>query len=187
MKLNKKGKIICSASAAAAVLVISTLICLGNWYNERQRNAEIIRKAITNPQNLEPEKFLNTIDESFHSLPEQKKRRILKDRELMKKYVAEATSKELSKSFKVLFCLPKPLRKKIIKTSAERLLDSARKDPKRVTATFNSVAGHGALRGASRFFLLNLSGEEKAEVAPLTAAMYEIVRQQSKGIKLKKH
>ena len=156
----------------------------GNWLDKRRRNAEIIQNAIMHPQNIEPEKFLNVIDKSFRSLSRKEKRGLLKNPKMAEKYVAEATRRELDKSFKILFCLPSPVRKKIIKASAERLLNTARENPKKITTTFRSVGGRGALKGASNFFLLNLTGKEKAELAPLTAAMYEIVRQQSKGIKL---
>jgi hypothetical protein len=185
MKFNKKQKIIWLAGAGLLMLIIVTVICLGNWLGKRRRNAEIIQQAITNPQTIKPGKFLNAVGTSFRNLPEKQKKSILKDPALTEKYVAEAICKELNKSFKMLFCLPAPIRKKIISTSAERLLNSARKNPGKVTATFNSAGGRGALNGASRFFLLYLSGKEKAEVAPLTAAMYKIVRQQSKGIKIK--
>jgi hypothetical protein len=184
MKFNKKQKIIWSVSAGLLTLVIVTVIWLGHWLDERRRNAEMIQQAIMNPQTIKPEKFLNTVGTSFRDLPEKRKKSILKDPKLTEKYVADAICKDLNKSFKMLFCLPAPIRKKIISASAKRLLDSARKNPGKVTATFNSIGGRGALNGASRFFLLYLSGKEKAEVAPLTAAMYKIVRRQSKGIKL---
>ena len=186
MKIDRKQKIIYSVSVISLTLIITILVFWGNWLDKRRRNAEIIQNAIMNSQTLEPEKFLNTIDASFKNLTKNRKKSILKDHKLLKKYVAEATCKELDKSFKMLFCLPKPVRKKVIKKTAEHLLNLARTKPGEVTNTFRSTAGHGALSGASRFFLLNLSGKEKAEAAPLTAAMYEIVRQQSKGIKLKK-
>ncbi len=185
MKISRKQKIIWLTGAGLLVLIIITVSYLGNWLSNRRRNAEIIQQAITNPQTIKPRKFLDAVGTSFRNLPEKQKKNILKDPKLTEKYVAEAMCKELNKSFKMLFCLPAPIRKKLISTSAERLLNSARKNPSHVTVTFNSAGGRGALKGASRFFLLYLSGKEKAEVAPLTAAMYKIVRRQSKGTKLK--
>ncbi len=186
MKLSKKQKIVIFSSIISLILVITVSICLALWLDNRRRNAEIIREAIMNPQKIDPKKFLNTLDSSFKNLPEEKKNDILKDRKQFEKYMAKATGKELEKSFNSLFYLPKPVRTKIIKMSADHLLATARKHPDKVIATFESPAGNGALKGASKYFLLNLSGKQKAELAPLTTAMYKVVRQQSKGIKLDK-
>ena len=58
-------------------------------------------------------------------------------------------------------------------------IDLPAADPDKVAEFFESPAGRGALRGASKFFLLELSGKQKADSAPLTQAMYEIVKRQA--------
>ncbi|MDD5599709.1 MAG: hypothetical protein PHV82_17320 [Victivallaceae bacterium] len=160
------------------MLLTAALVYSGYWLNERRKNAEIIRNAIADPQTIKPEKFLNTIDKSFRKLDAKSKKDILKDPKKVQQYVAKATCRELQKSFKVLFCLPKPVREKIIKDSAERLLKATKKNPQKTAEVFNSAGGRGGLEGASHFFLLYLSGREKAEVAPLTAAIFEVARRQ---------
>ncbi|MFA6716337.1 MAG: hypothetical protein WC082_01430 [Victivallales bacterium] len=176
---GKKQKIIW-LSGMVLLVFIAALVYFGFWLNERRKNAEIIRDAIANPQTIKPEKFLNTIDKSFRNLDAKGKKDILKDPKKVEQYVAKATCKELQKSFKVLFCLPKPVREKIIKDSATRLLKATKKNPQRTAEVFNSAGGRGGLEGASHFFLLHLSGREKAEVAPLTAVIFEVAHQQSK-------
>jgi hypothetical protein len=183
-KFKKRWKIIGFSGIILLALIVTVLIYLSDWLNERRKNAAIIQDAIAHPQTIKPEKFLNTIDKSFRSLSRQKKREILKDPEQVEKYVAEATCRELQKSFRVLFCLPESVRKEIIRTSAERLLNSARKKPQKTAAVFKSAGGRGGLKGASAFFLLHLNGSEKAELAPLTAAVFEIARQQFGGKRL---
>jgi len=79
----------------------------------------------------------------------------------------------------LLFTLPPSIRKKVIKQSADDLRAKALKDPEKVAEFFESPAGSGSLRGASKFFLLGLTGKQKSESAPLTQAMYEIVRRQA--------
>lgn len=174
---GKKRKIIW-VSGIISVLLTAALVYSGYWLNERRKNAEIIRNAIADPQTIKPEKFLNTIDKSFRKLDAKSKKDILKDPKKVQQYVAKATCRELQKSFKVLFCLPKPVREKIIKDSAERLLKATKKNPQKTAEVFNSAGGRGGLEGASHFFLLYLSGREKAEVAPLTAAIFEVARRQ---------
>ena len=78
-----------------------------------------------------------------------------------------------------MFTLPPPLRTKVINESAADLRRKALEKPEEIAEFFDSPGGNGALRGASRFFLLRLSGKEKSESAPLTEAMYEIVKEQA--------
>ena len=141
--------------------------------------AKAIQKAIANPEHIDPEKLLNEIDSSFRDMPESEKKELLNDPAAIEEHIAEATYQELDKSFKLLFTLPPPLRTKVINESAADLRRKALEKPEEIAEFFDSPGGNGALRGASRFFLLRLSGKEKSESAPLTEAMYEIVKEQA--------
>jgi hypothetical protein len=85
----------------------------------------------------------------------------------------------MEKSFGLLFKLPKPLRTKIIADSAAKLRSKANRK-QRIDSFLASNGGNAALRGASKFFWLGLSGKQKAEVAPLTAAVQAIMNQSMK-------
>jgi hypothetical protein len=183
--MDKNKKRILVWIALITVVLGVGLFFLGDWAMKRQQNATMINNAIMHPKGIKPGEYLNTVDEKFKSLPEAEKKRIMDDPKLLEDYVAKATTKELQKSFKLLFYLPRSMRKKMIKETAEKLLKKAENDPDKINAVFSSVGGRGALRGASNFFLLNLTGKQKAELAPVTNAMYLIVRQQSRGINVK--
>ncbi|MFA6569050.1 MAG: hypothetical protein WCS96_12630 [Victivallales bacterium] len=147
------------------------------------KKARAIQKAIANPQHIEPEQLLNEIDGSFRNMSETEKKKLLQDPVATEKHIADATYEELDKSFKLLFTLPSSIREKVIRESADDLRRKALENPEKVAEFFESPGGNGALRGASKFFLLELSGSQKAESAPLTQAMYEIVRDQAKAKK----
>lgn len=163
-----------------AVFVLVFVAVSGVWIKDKIRKAESIQKMIANPQRIDPEKLLNEIDSSFRKMPKSEKKKILQDPVAAEKLVADATYNELNKSFKLLFMLPPSVREKVIRQSADDLRRKALGDPEKLAEFYDSPAGSGALRGASRFFLFELSGSQKAESAPLTEAMYEIVRDQSK-------
>lgn len=169
------------------VLILSGLLCVllvlaglaWRWMAERSQNAAAIREAIANPRNIDTAKLLNDIDASFNGLGAAAKQKILDDPKMTNERVSEATRQELEKSFKILFQLPKPLRKRLIQESAEDIRRKVAANPERVDAFFDSPAGSGAMQGASRFFLLELSGREKAEASPITLAMYEVMKKQA--------
>ncbi|MFZ2655765.1 MAG: hypothetical protein WAX69_12610 [Victivallales bacterium] len=177
MMPNRRRKIIvlavCGASAAAILLLVYS------WVDSKIRKAEAIQKAIANPQHIDPEKLLNEIDGSFRGMSEAEKKKLLQDPVATEKQIADATCEELDKSFKLLFMLPSSIREKVIRESADDLRRKALENPEKIADFFESSGGNGALRGASRFFLLELSGRQKAESAPLTQAMYEIVKDQA--------
>jgi len=175
---NRRKKIIIIALCAAAVL--GMLFLSYCWVDSKMRKAEAIQKAIANPQYIDPEKLLNEIDGSFKDMSEAEKKKLLQDPEATEKQIADATCEELGKSFKLLFLLPSSIREKVIRESADDLRRKAQANPEKIAEFFESTGGNGALRGASRFFLLELTGKQKAESAPLTQAMYEIVNEQAK-------
>lgn len=175
MQMKKKTKII----SISIVLVLVFISFAGLWGYKRMERAKAIQQAIANPEYIDPAKLLNQIDDSFVKLPQAEKNKIVSDPKLAKKLIADATFKELNKSYKLLFILPPSIRKKVIQKSADDLRKKALKNPEKVAAFFESPAGSGSLRGASKFFLLGLSGKQKSESAPLTQAMYKIVKRQA--------
>jgi hypothetical protein len=161
------------------IVILLFVVCSGFWVNDRIKKAEAIQKAIASPEHIDPERLLDDIDDSFRKMSDTERQKILADPAVAGKLITDATYKELNKSFKLLFILPLRIRKKVIQKSADDLRAKALKDPEKVAAFFESPAGSGALRGASKFFLLELTGKQKAESAPLTQAMYEIVKRQA--------
>jgi len=160
-------------------LLVALAVWSWQWMAERRQNAAAIQEAIANPRNIDTAKLLNDIDASFSRLGAVEKQKILDDPKATHARVSEATCRELAKSFKILFQLPKPLRKRLILESAEDLRRKVAANPERVDAFFDSPAGNAALQGSSRFFLLELSGQEKAEASPLTQAMHEVMVKQA--------
>lgn len=174
MMKNKKAII-----SLIGLCLIMLIMVGGVWAHKRFKKAEAIQKAIANPAYIDPEELLNEIDDSFSKMSATDKQKIIADPVAAENLIADATFNELNKSFDLLFSLPSSIRKKIIKKSADDLRAKALKDPEKVAAFFDSPAGSGSLRGASRFFLLGLTGRQKSESAPLTQAMYEIVKRQA--------
>lgn len=166
------------------LLIALALLALGVaapcfWVRDRLRSAEAIRRAIADPQHIKPEELLERIDDNFMGMSDSERDNILKDPVATENLIAAATIKELKKSFRLVFILPESQRRAVIAKSAEDIRRKARLNPEKVGELYDSPMGKGALRGASKFFLFELSGMEKAESAPLTKAMYEIVRDQS--------
>ena len=177
MNVNmKKKKII---FPVIGLCIILPLLFGGIWAHKRLKKAEAIQKAIANPEYIDPEELLNTIDDSFRNMSDAEKKKLIADPVTAENLIADATYNELKKSFKLLFTLPSSIRKKVIKKSADDLRAKALKDPEKVAEFFESPAGSGALRGASKFFLMELTGKQKSDSAPLTQAMFEIVKRQA--------
>ncbi len=176
MQIKRKKVIVLMICVVAAFAIFLSF----SWINSKMRKAEAIRNAISNPQHIDPEQLLNEIDVSFRDMPDIEKKKLLQDPAATEKQICEATYRELDKSFRLLFLLPSATREKVIRESAEELRRKALAEPEKLGDFYNSVGGAGALRGASRFFLLGLSGRQKSESAPLTQAMYEIVKEQSR-------
>lgn len=175
------------ACVGAIVLAIGVpLVLLGNWGYQRKRNAELIQKAMNDPSNVDPENYLNQIDESFKNMTDTEKRAILADSDKLEKHVAAATYNELKKSFKLIFKLPPAMRRKMLHHQAEVLREKALANPDRVDEIINSSIGYGSLKGASQFYMLELSGKEKAESAEITKVMYLILSKQLKNKKGKR-
>ncbi len=175
--MNVRTKVV---ALSMALLVAVATVAAGLWLRERLTCAKAIQQAIADPQHIKPEELLERIDVDFRGMSDAAKENLLSDTVATENYIAEATVKELQKSFRLVFILPESNRRAVIAQSAEDIRRKAQNNPEKVTDLFNSPAGKGALRGASKFFLFELSGKEKAEAAPLTKAMYEIVRDQSR-------
>jgi hypothetical protein len=168
------------------VLAVATpLVLVGSWGYQRKRNAELIQKAMNDPSNVDPANYLNQIDESFRKMTEVEKKKLLADPDKLEKHVAAATYKELKKSFKLIFKLPADMRKKMIHHQAEVLRRKALADPEKIDEIINSSIGYGSLKGASQFYMLELTGKQKAESAEITKVMYEILTKQIKKGKRK--
>ena len=167
--------------ALLALVVLSPVFYLGFWGYQRKKNAELIQKAMNDPSNVDPTNYLNQIDDSFNSMTEVEKEKITSDPEKLEKHVAAATYKELKKSFKLIFKLPPSMRKKMIHHQAEVLKEKALSDPDNVDEIINSSIGYGSLKGASQFYMLELTGKQKAEAAEITKVMYLILTKQLKS------
>ncbi len=161
-----------------AVAFVLALGVVAFWGHRRMSRARVIQGAIADPRHIDPERLLDDIDNAFRRMGDAERQALLRDPEATERRVAEATSRELESSFRLLFMLPAPLRQKVIRESAENLRRKARENPGQVDEFFGSPGGAGALRGASSFFVLGLSGRQKSESAPLTQAMFEIIRDQ---------
>ncbi len=161
------------------VCLLISIIVGGMWGQTRLKKTRAIQHAIANPEYIDPEKLLNTIDDSFRNMSDIEKKKIIADPVAAENLIADATYTDFKKSFKLLFTLPPSIRKKVIKQSADELRAKALQDPEKIEFFFESPAGSGSLRGASKFFLLELTGKQKSDSAPLTQAMYEIVKRQA--------
>ncbi len=179
-----KRKTVLLLFCTLCILLVLSVLATG-WIKERIKNARIIKEAIANPKNITAGRLLNGIDSSFSGLGEEEKKAILENPEMMDARVAEATYKELKKSFDVMFQLPEPLRRHIIRESADNLSRILKKDPNGVDDFFDSPGADGVMKGVGKLFFLELSGKEKAELAPLIKAFNEIAKAQAKRRKTK--
>ena len=166
-----------------AVVVLSPVLYGAFWGYQRKKNAELIQKAMNDPSNVDPTNYLNQIDESFSNMTEVEKKKITDDPDKLEKHVADATYKELKKSFKLIFKLPPSMRKEMIHHQAEVLKEKALSDPDKLDEIINSSIGCGSLKGASQFYMLELTGKQKAESAEVTKVMYLILTKQLKSKK----
>lgn len=177
LKLSRRQTGILAFSGAALVAV---LVLVYSWGRGQLRKARALQQAIANPQHIEPGPLLNEIAGAFQDMSDAQKKALLADPVATEKLIAETTNAELKKSFSLLFMLPPSMREKLIRESAENLRRTAREKPEKVAAFFDSPGGNGALRGASQFFLLDLSGKQKVEAQPLLEAMADIVKTQAR-------
>jgi len=175
MLMKTKKKILLSLGICLCIC----LFFIGLWGYTRFKKAKAIQRAIANPKYIDPEELLNVIDDSFRKLSDAQKKELMSNPLAIEKRVADATYKELKKSYKLLFTLPSHIRKQVIQQSADDLRAKALQDPEKVADFFESPTGMGSLRGASKFFLMELTGKQKSESAPLTQAMYEIIKRQA--------
>lgn len=162
------------------LVVLTPIIVVGVWGYQRKKNADLIQRAMNDPSNIDPENYLNQIDESFNNMTNLEKKKILSDPDKLEKHVAAATYNELKKSFHLIFKLPPSMRKKMLHHQAEVLRKKALADPERIEKIINSPVGYGSLKGASQFYMLELTGKEKAESAEITKVMYLILTKQLK-------
>ena len=167
----------------AVLIVVTPIIVVGVWGYQRKKNADLIQQAMNDPSNVDPENYLNQIDESFNNMTDFEKKKILSDPDKLEEHVAAATYNELKKSFHLIFKLPPAMRKKMLHNQAEALRKKALDDPDKVEEIMNSSVGYGSLKGASQFYMLELTGKQKAESAEITKVMYLILTKQLKKSK----
>ncbi len=166
---------------------ILVVLCLGvfigwGWqrYRRRLRLLEMVKVAIANPDGLSPKQFLGRIDDNFTSLPEVDQKRIIADPSLLAEHIRQASYDNYKAAFGDLFKLPSPVRRKLIQRAADAVVVAMEKNPARVEAFYESEAGKAALRAASEYFFIELSGKQKAELKPLTDAFFKIQSQKGK-------
>jgi hypothetical protein len=143
-------------------------------HRSHARFLETVRAAAANPDSLKPKEFLARIDSSFSSLPEAERRRIMDDPKLLSERIENAAYENYKRTFGELFLLPGPLRRQLINRSAASIAASIEKNPARVDAFYDSPGGRAALRAASKYFLFELKGSEKAELKPISDAFFKI-------------
>jgi len=136
------------------------------WYERKMKPIRALQAAMSDPKSLNSEVLLGKIDHSFSSLPDADKKKIMSDPKLLGESIENASYNTFKESFGGLFMLPEPVRKKVIQSSAAALLEKA-KDKENLAAFYESEAGKAALRAATKYFLLDLTGKQKTELAPL--------------------
>lgn len=161
-----------------ALAIIFGLAAFIGWgwrrYQQRLRLLEKVKLAVANPDGLAPGKFLSRIDDGFDSLPEDDQQRILSNPDLLAEHIRQASYNNYKAAFGDLFKLPAPVRGRLIQNAARSVTAAVEKNPERVDAFYESEAGKAALRAASEYFFIELSGKEKAELKPLTDAFFKI-------------
>ncbi|MBN2640508.1 MAG: hypothetical protein JXR78_02525 [Victivallales bacterium] len=166
-------------------LVVFAGLCYWGWsvYKKNVRLMENIKLATANPEGLSPGALVNRIDRGFSKLPREEQNRILNDPKLLAERIEQASFDNYKQAFGTLFSLPEPLRKQLIRNSADKINSSIDRNPVKVEAFYESEAGKAAMRAASRYFMLELNGKQKNELQPLTDAFNKIHRRMAKGNK----
>jgi len=172
MSKNSKAALL---AAGAAILLLAPLSYWGFCkYQSHARLMEAIKIATGNPHGLDPGALVDKIDASYASLPPEEKRKIAADPKLLSERIENASYNNYKQAFGELFMLPAPIRRKVIESSAAAIADAMEKDKDRVDAFYDSDAGKAALLAASKYFLSELDGKQKAELKPLTDAFFKI-------------
>lgn len=168
--------------AGLLLLLLVGGLSFWGWRSYRARVAlmEKVKLAMSNPNGLTPKKLVSRLDDSFSSLPESEQERIVSDPKLLSERVREASYANYKRAFGDLFMLPGPVRRKLIENSARSVAASVEKDPRKVDAFYESDAGKAALRAASEYFFVELSGRQKAELKPLTDAFFKVQQDRAK-------
>ena len=173
---SKKKKV---AFAAVATAVALSVLAWWGWHSYRQhlRLMENIKLATTNPAGMNPGAIIGQIDRGFAKLPEEEKRRILADPQLTAGRIEKACYENYQQAFGTLFSLPAPIRERLIRNSADAISSSIDRNKRKVNDFYESPAGQAALRAASNYFMLELSGRQKNELKPITDAFHKIHQQ----------
>ncbi len=176
---NSKKKI---TAVSGIIILLCTIISIWCWfsYKKHVRLMDNIKIASSNPNGLTPKALVNKIDSSFSKLPEKDKQKILSNPKLLSQRIEQASYNNYKQAFGSLFMLPKSVRKKLIERSAESINTAYTRDKQKVDNFYDSEAGKAALRAASKYFLTELSGRQKAELKPITDAFFKIHKNRKK-------
>jgi len=161
---------------SAAALLLSFAVYWG-WrsYERHARLMAMVELVSSKPDGLHPGVLVGKIDESYMALPEDEKRRISADPKLLSERIETASYNNYKQAFGELFMLPGPIRRKAIQSAADAIDTALNGENKEKTdAFYESDAGKAALRAATRYFLLDLNGSQKAELKPITDAFFKI-------------
>lgn len=156
-----------------SIMVIAAIICGWRWYECKVEPIRALQAAMSDPESLNSEVLLDKIDSSFAALPDADRKKIMSDPKTFGESIENASYKTFKESFGGLFMLPESIRKKVIQSSADALAEKA-KDKENFMAFYESEAGKAALRAATKYFLLELDGKQKAELAPLMNVFFGV-------------
>lgn len=165
--------------ALLALIPLAALLAFASYwgistYKRNVRIMEVIKGASIDPNGLDPQRFVASIDVNFKNLPVDEQRRLASDPKLLSERIEKAAYDNYKQAFGELFLLPKPLRTKVIQNAIDTILNAGAQDPALVDAYYDSEAGKATLRAAAKYFVYELSGSEKAELKPLTEAFFKI-------------
>ncbi|MCK5804286.1 MAG: hypothetical protein KAI66_15720 [Lentisphaeria bacterium] len=175
-RIGRRAKIVI-AVVAGTVLVA---VVVGGWWMRRRLAAvDAFSSVLTETARADPDRILKQVNRRYRGMSDEQRKAALDDPAVVEQLFAEMTVTEMRRSFAPIFKLPRPVRARIFKESAASIRESSRKHTNRDIAEFlDSPSGKGMLSGLSQFFILELSGREKAETAPLAN---EIFRQINRG------
>ena len=172
---GKKKRVLWIVGAVLLLLLLAILVWWGRQsYREHVRLMENIKLVTANPGGLKPGAIIDQIDRGFARLPATERQKILADPKLLSERIEKASYENYKQAFGQLFLLPAPLREKVIASSAASIAASIEKNRQKVDNFYDSDAGKAALRAASNYFLLELSGRQKAELKPITDAFFKV-------------